>query len=437
LIPSCLLLASLCLPRGVAAEDEIYDLARAVDDDILMATGSAFLMADDEGLFIELTPAETNAAGSIFSRASTDATAFETYFSFRIEDRGGGPFGCNDEPGADGLAFVIMPAPDGLGIEGGGLGYEGMGRLISVEFDTFCNDNLDDLDSNHAAILLGGDSQHFEGHPFTASVAPDFDLGDEWYAWIDYDGTYLSLRLGIGPERPLEPLLVRDLDIPGVVGGPRAHLGFTAGTGSAFGRHMVTDWVHVGDLEQEREPEPDTESDEASGPAASRGGRGGGGRGGGGRGSDDSSESETPEMRPLGTRTDYSGTEQASTGTQASESESEHGSARGQSEGADGSRASERQNPDADRSESGTVPESEASEPEGEEARPEESESGSSADRERVSAPREGASRPDDAAADPAGEESPPSTGSGPLLLWCAAVVAFGLTAWVILRRRR
>ncbi len=271
-------IACLCvvaLSATASAEDLVYDLTEAVNEDLIYASGDAVLRSDETGVFVELTPAEASVAGSIFSRASVDSASFETQFAFRIEDRGGGDnSGCNDAPGADGLAMVILPAPDGLGGDGGGMGYEGMGTLVSIEFDTFCNPHVNDLDSNHAAILIGGETQHSANNSFSVGVSPDFDLGDEWYAWVDYDGTYLSLRLDLSPEPSGAPLLFREMDIPAIVGGERAHIGFTAGTGSAWGRHLITEWIHFGDTEQERTPDPEEIE------AATRAARGGGGRGG-------------------------------------------------------------------------------------------------------------------------------------------------------------
>ena len=70
---------------------------------------------------------------------------FSTEFSFLISS----PGGVGD--GADGFALIIHNSHQDLekGIEGGGMGYDGIPNCIAIEFDTFFND---EQSNNHIAV---------------------------------------------------------------------------------------------------------------------------------------------------------------------------------------------------------------------------------------------------------------------------------------------
>jgi hypothetical protein len=56
--------------------------------------------------------------------------------------------------GADGFAFVIQNVyPDALGLQGSGLGYEGIFGALAVEFDTYHNFDQMDYYENHISVL--------------------------------------------------------------------------------------------------------------------------------------------------------------------------------------------------------------------------------------------------------------------------------------------
>jgi hypothetical protein len=56
--------------------------------------------------------------------------------------------------GADGFAFVVHNgAPDALGREGSGMGYDGLPNALTVEMDTFYNYDLSDLYENHISVM--------------------------------------------------------------------------------------------------------------------------------------------------------------------------------------------------------------------------------------------------------------------------------------------
>jgi len=193
----------------------------------------------DPNPVLRLAPAQIGQRGSAFTTLLENIAAFNTTFQFRITNPGGAHDGT--DLGADGITFTIQGVGDtALGGGGGGLGYRNIGvASVAVEFDTWNNwDGANDLDSNH----LGIDTNGSFGGP-TVAVTPRFDDGNLWYAWIDYDGTTLEVRVNQTSVRPAAPDLSRVIDIPTTIGGPTiAHVGFTAATGAAYGDHDIISW---------------------------------------------------------------------------------------------------------------------------------------------------------------------------------------------------
>lgn len=78
----------------------------------------------------------------------------------------------------------------------------------------------------------------------TQDVATRFDDGNLWSAWVDYDGTSLEVRANQSGVRPAAPLLSYAIDIPTVIATSTAYIGFTAGTGGAYGNHDIVAWEY-------------------------------------------------------------------------------------------------------------------------------------------------------------------------------------------------
>lgn len=168
-----------------------------------------------------------------------EASVFTTAFQFQITDSDG--VSDNDGPGADGLAFVIATDPQSLGGGGSGLGYSGITPSVAVEFDTFA---FSVGSGNHVGINLNGSTTSVvEQH-----IGTRLNNGAVWYVWVDYDGptSQLEVRVADTAERPLAPTLSATVNLPALLGGAPAYLGFTSGTGAGFGTHDIRAWeVHL------------------------------------------------------------------------------------------------------------------------------------------------------------------------------------------------
>jgi hypothetical protein len=221
----------------------------------LQINGDAF----QNGNKLTLTSALAGQHGSAFSldRISLASNAsFSTFFSFEILNRGGLPgYGIN---GADGLTFTIQTVASNVGGGGGGIGYDGIDHSAMVEFDTY--DNGEAGGSNHVAINTNGVLSDINGSGVatTGLLSPDFDLGDTWYAWVDYNGATQSLdaRWSQTSSRPALSMIHAILDLPNILGRPDVFVGFTSGTGAGWGDHNILSWNFLDTFQEGGAPPP-------------------------------------------------------------------------------------------------------------------------------------------------------------------------------------
>jgi Ca2+-binding RTX toxin-like protein len=168
---------------------------------------------------------------------SNDAS-FSTFFQFQITDPGG--WTDTDGVGADGIVFVIQTVANNVGGGGAGIGYEGIPNSLGIEFDTWNNGGIDGDSGNHVGINLNGNIDSVK----RLNVETRLNDGNIWNSWVDYNGAtdLLEVRLSQTQERPADPLLSYNVDLPLVLGKTDAFIGFTSGTGLASGDHDILSW---------------------------------------------------------------------------------------------------------------------------------------------------------------------------------------------------
>ena len=225
--------AAIIAPTASAAAISFNDFSSVAG---LSINGNASQVGNE----LQLTPATFSQGGSAFSttQVSFDQNAsFSTQFDFRITNPGGAG------GGADGLAFSLQTQGNNVGGSGGGLGYAGILDSLTIEFDTFNNGEFGG--SNHVAIHRDGSVlAPLASTPF---LQPNFDNGDVWRAWVDYNGVSDLLEVrwaqGANAQRPGAALLsLAGLDVPTILGQTSAFVGFTAATGAGFGDHRILSW---------------------------------------------------------------------------------------------------------------------------------------------------------------------------------------------------
>lgn len=200
--------------------------------------------AAQAGNELRVVPSLQVQVGSVFYTAPVDVTSFSTSFTFRITSPLNG--------GADGLAFIVQGAgANAIGAGGGGLGYEGLTNGVAVEFDTWNNGLPYDPSDNHVGIDTGGSVVS----NVTANIAPSFENGAIWYAWVNYNGSQLDLFLNTSATKPGAATLSYLVDIPAMTGGANAWVGFSGGTGFAAEDTDVLSWTFA---DHASVPEPAT-----------------------------------------------------------------------------------------------------------------------------------------------------------------------------------
>lgn len=186
----------------------------------------------------EITSAVNNQFGSVWYRRRLDLRVnFRLAFDVFL--------GNNDNPGADGLAFVLQNLDTGQGSAGAGVGYgstipgAGISPSIAIEFDTHYNAGLDTASqSDHVAFVLDGDLStpppaadntdvnNLENGSFHAVVLlwdPDTQVLS--FELTHSDGTVYTNSKNINLINHLSSNI--------------AYWGFTAATGAANNRHLV------------------------------------------------------------------------------------------------------------------------------------------------------------------------------------------------------
>lgn len=212
--------------------------AHFADTTGLTLNGSAAAVPTGDGTVLRIVPAAAAKAGSVFSSTAVRTADFSTAFSFRLTNPGG-ITDAQGEQGADGFVFVVQPVASNVGGAGSGLGYAGITPSVGVEFDIFYN-GASDTSTNHLGVDLNGNVNSVAA----IHVSPRWDDGNRWWAWIDYDGTTLEVRVDQTSVRPVDPLLSHTVDLATVLGQEEAFVGFTAGTGSAWADHDVIEWTY-------------------------------------------------------------------------------------------------------------------------------------------------------------------------------------------------
>lgn len=205
--------------------------------------------AAQAGNVLRVTPATTGQSGSAFSTSAVSLASdasFSSAFQFRITNSGGI---CDEDGcGADGIVFVVQTVSNTAGGAGGGIGYQGLSPSVGIELDTWNNGGWDLNNGNHVGIDINGNitSAVQANVPTGAGYVDRMNNGQIWTVWVDYDGTMdgLEVRLaqGANAARPASALLSYVVDLVSTLGTTNAFVGFTSGTGSAYGDHDILAW---------------------------------------------------------------------------------------------------------------------------------------------------------------------------------------------------
>eukprot|EP01129_Flabellula_baltica_P000356 TRINITY_DN10381_c0_g1_i1.p1 TRINITY_DN10381_c0_g1~~TRINITY_DN10381_c0_g1_i1.p1 ORF type:complete len:840 (-),score=148.00 TRINITY_DN10381_c0_g1_i1:12-2291(-) len=196
-------------------------------------TSGITILGDAEELngVVFLTKDRNDQTGGIWKKEKHQVTEFQTAFNFQI-----GP-----NKGADGFAFVIQNCSQSiLGTGGGGMGYDGIPKSVAIEFDTYQTwDRTKDPNSNHISIHSRGNDRNSSHHDYSLCCSPHNTkplTGDPHYVLVTYSNKHLEVFMDD------EVMCSLDIDIPMLVGGNEAWIGFTGATGGLNQNHSILNW---------------------------------------------------------------------------------------------------------------------------------------------------------------------------------------------------
>jgi lectin family protein len=203
-----------------------HTLARNGSADIIISAGRV------NQRILRLTAGGFRQAGSAWAGQKLDVDgSFESTFKAYLH---------HGRPGGDGIAFLVQAeGPRALGGWGGGLGYRGIKRSVAIEFDTF--QNTTDPNSNHLAVVLGGDPDH----PMDARTPSIPLFGKPFLARVSYDAPSTRLRVYVSSlyAGATEKLVLDErVDLAAGVGASSAWVGFTAATGDLLSKQDIYSW---------------------------------------------------------------------------------------------------------------------------------------------------------------------------------------------------
>lgn len=179
---------------------------------------------------LQITGGVNDEANSAWLQSKVPVSNFTTDFTFQLTNAV-----------ADGFTFTIQnEGLNALGGAGGSLGYQGIGKSVSVKFDLHNNGGEG---NNSTGIYLNGVSPIMPAINLTGTGI-DLHSGHILEAHLVYDGSQLTLKL---TDTVTHAVFTHafPVDIPGTVGADSAYVGFTGGTGSHSAVQNILSWVYT------------------------------------------------------------------------------------------------------------------------------------------------------------------------------------------------
>jgi hypothetical protein len=182
------------------------------------------------GGLLQLTDGGVGEARSAWFTTELPVQSFVTDFTFQQLNAS-----------ADGMTFAIQSqGTTALGGDGGDLGYQGINDSVAVKFDLFSNSG-EGPDST--GMYTDGASPTVPSVNLSATGI-NLHSGDIMHAHIVYDGTNLTMTL-TDTVTSAFVTEVFPVNIPSLVGGNTAWVGFTGGTGGSTATQNVLTWSYA------------------------------------------------------------------------------------------------------------------------------------------------------------------------------------------------
>lgn len=193
----------------------------------LKLNGSALATNDTR---LQLTNGGLWEGGSVFWTAPINIQAFTTNFEFQLSNAQG-----------NGFTFTIQRmGPAALGGDSAGLGYQDIQKSVAVKFNFY---NYKGEGDNSTGVYTDGEPPMLPTVDLTPSGIV-LASGDAIEAQLTYNGTTLKLNLH-DPVTGDKFTMSKVIDIPRIVGGSSAYVGFTGGTGGLSASQKLLNWTYA------------------------------------------------------------------------------------------------------------------------------------------------------------------------------------------------
>jgi hypothetical protein len=180
------------------------------------------------GTALFLTHNKQGERTSVYASSQVPVKGFTTSFTFQMS-----------QSKADGFAFVIQNAgPTALGPGGGNLGYTDIPRSIALSFDLYDNDTGKGTSS--VGVFSRGT---YPNKPETSIAPMSFQSGHTFLVDLTYNGTILTETITDLTTKGQQTQTVT-IDIPSIIGGSTAYMGFTASTGYETSTISLLSWTY-------------------------------------------------------------------------------------------------------------------------------------------------------------------------------------------------
>jgi hypothetical protein len=171
--------------------------------------------------------------------------AINTNFTATYTYRAGGDLA------ADGIAFVLQRSPSGvhaLGGAGGGLGYGGLAPSAALEFNIFGPNGVG------SALRTNG----VTGPPYMNTSPVNLASGDRIQTTVTYNAAAHTVTEGLVDlnTHATFSTTATGVNLPSILGGNTAFVGFTGGTGGGTSIQTVSDFTFLGPAAPSGVPEP-------------------------------------------------------------------------------------------------------------------------------------------------------------------------------------
>jgi hypothetical protein len=182
------------------------------------------------GGVLQLTDGSPAEARSAWFRNLVPVNTFTSDFTFQIQS-----------PVADGFTFAIQDAGlNAVGVDGAGLGYQNIPRSVAVKFDLYNNQGEG---NNSTGVFIDGAEPML--YALTIPSTVNLHSGDVMHAHLSYDGAHLTLSLSdTVTGANFETVFPGTIDIPSIVGGNYAWVGFTGSTGGNTAIQNILSWTY-------------------------------------------------------------------------------------------------------------------------------------------------------------------------------------------------